>query len=243
MTASGTNRVRAVLSIFICLIIAGCTSTAHTALTNIYKPDDTLLDNSHLELFASWIERSWDNIQQIEDEMSSNLVEFERHQRYAMRYTKVATQTLPGLAFAIENYDDGNGFRGAMQRVSLHHFMLSENRDSIVHEIILIKDPVFRSRLKDNLNLLEEITAQDIKVNKNCRLYWRWTSARFEGATKKDSCITNSYSNRDIRVEGSGTLEQNRFIRHDRNFEMTGEEIIRPGHQNAEVFLPSNQIN
>lgn len=189
-----------------------------------------------LDLLSSWLVGSWDNIAQVEGEIKAGVPPEQRRQRYAMRYTEIKAPAIKGRIFAIENYDDGNGFKGSLQRISLHRFMLSDDKSAILHEILFLKDKAFRKSLIGNLKPLENITEDDIRSRADCRLYWAYADDRFEGATKKGACVTNSYTDRDITVEGMGQLDADHLVRHDRNFEMSGEEIPRAGYKIADKF-------
>lgn len=199
-------------------------------------PSERLTEND-LNKFTSWLVGRWDNIAQVQAEIDSGVAESDRRHRYAMQYTAIQAPSIQGRLLAIENYDDGRGFEGDMQRVSLHRFMLSEDSHFILHEILFLKDEAFRKSLAVSLKPLEMITEDDIRARESCRLYWKWTGKRFEGATQQGACVTNSYMDRNITVEGLGVLEPNRLMRHDRNFEMSGEEIPHPGHETADKFI------
>lgn len=206
----------------LCLfLVAGC--------SDLLAPND-------LNRFSQWIAGEWTNEKQINAFIAQGLPKNERPPRYAMRYTLVEAPAIEGRLFAIENYDGGAGFSGPISRVSLHRFMLSEDGSTILHEILFLKDEAFRKRLTTSLAPLSDIKPDDIRVREDCRLYWIWDGASFEGATKPGACVTNSYTDRDITVEGFGALMEDQLIRHDRNFEMTGEEIPRPGYEVADTF-------
>lgn len=197
---------------------------------------DKPMSEDDLELFASWISGGWDNVAQVEREIRGNVSEGNRHDRLAMYYTEVVTPDVRGRTFAIENYSDGEGFAGELTRISLHRFMLSEAADSIIHEFMFLKDKALLESLAGNLNLLSGINEDDFSARVGCRMYWHWQGDRFEGRTKKGACVTNSFTDRTITVEGHGILEPNRILRHDRNYEMTGEEIPRRGYKSEEIF-------
>jgi len=231
----------AVIMLTVCLCALSCTASSPSsqvpASSEASVTSDTArLSEQDMDRLASWLVGSWDNIEQVEAEIKDGMEEADRRQRYAMRYSAVTAPAVKGRLFAIENYDDGRGFDGVMQRVSLHRFMLSEDKRAILHEILFLKDKAFRQSLIGNLKPLENITEDDIRAREDCRLYWTWKGTRFEGATKVGACVTNSYTDRDITVEGSGILETGQLMRHDRNFEMSGEEIIRPGYKVADTF-------
>ncbi len=199
------------------------------------------LAEKDLDLFASWIVGSWDNLEQVEKEIADGVEEENRRHRYAMQYTEIDLPHIDGKVFAIENYDDSRGFEGEMVRVSLHRFYLTEDKSEIQHQIMFFKDKAFRDNLKTDLAPLKGITLADLRSREECSLYWTWTGERFEGATRKGECVTNSYTDRDITVEGAGVLSSTMLSRHDRNFEMTGEEIARPGYETPEVFRKINR--
>jgi len=235
-----TNNLKQAISIM-CLLFFGlipqfCNATQASTTSTVADQQSESLSEEDLAQFASWIAGSWDNVKQVQSEIQKGLPEEDRHHRYAMRYTEIETPAVRGRTFAIENYEEGDGLAGAIARVSLHRFMLSDARDNIIHEFLFLKDQTFRDKLIGNLDSLEDITEDDFRVRKGCRLYWRWTGNSFEGQTKTGACITSSYTDREITVEGSGILEFNRLRRHDRNFELSGEEISRPGHKTKEVF-------
>ncbi len=225
----------------LCFLVAASSVKAETASeatpkTAAKATKSDVLTEADLERFSSWIAGDWDNIAQIEQETSDGVADENMRQRYAMRYTEINTPNVKGRTFAIENYDDGRGFKGAMERVSLHRFILNDNNDAIVHEILFLKDKAFRKSLVNSLKPLENINENDISARESCRLYWHWTGKRFEGATQKGACVTSSYTDREITVEGTGVLGPELLMRHDRNFEMSGEEILRPGASEADRF-------
>ena len=198
-------------------------------------------ENSAPELttFTAWISGEWDNKAQVEEDKENGVPKNGLRARYAIRYTPVDNSNFKGQLIAIENYDDGQGLSGTMERVSLHRFALSHEKSQIFHDILFLKDKGFRKSLINGLAPLNNITFDDIRFREDCRLYWTWTGEHFEGATQKGHCVTNSYTDRDITVEGSGRLEKGRLTRHDRNFEMNGTEIKRPGYKSADIFLPA----
>lgn len=231
--------IRLIIGLVICLLgMQACMQNEKTDIQSaeLRNSKTANYDEKTLDLLALWIVGEWDNIKQVEDEIRQNIPKDERRQRFAMRYTEINTPHIHGRTFAIENYDDGNGFSGKMNRVSLHRFMLNKNNSGIIHEILFLKDKAFRKSLIGNIFKLESITDDDIYAREACRLFWHWTGERFEGKTKKGACVTSSYTDRPITVEGSGIFEANRFIRHDRNYEMTGEEIPRAGYESSDVF-------
>lgn len=223
-------------SIIIGSTLQSCIKATEVAPLTSEIKTTTSLSEKDMDRLSDWLVGNWDNVAQVQQEIKAGLAADEQRQRYAMRYTEIEASQVKGRIFAIENYDDGTGFKGEMQRVSLHRFMLSDDKQNIIHEILFLKDKAFRKSLIGNLKPLENITEDDIRSREDCRLYWTWTGERFEGATKKGACVTNSYTDRDITVEGQGILEANRLMRHDRNFEMSGEEIPRPGYKEKDVF-------
>jgi hypothetical protein len=173
------------VAFFITLLFQSCSLTATTIKTSSLTSEEARLTEQNLDLLVSWVVGKWDNIAQIKEQISQGIPEEERRKRYAMTYNGIVAPRVKGRLIAIENYDDGRGFEGSMERVSLHRFMLSENNDAIIHEILLIKDKAFRKSLIGNLSPLKHITENDFKSKKECRLYWQWTGERFEGVTKK----------------------------------------------------------
>jgi len=120
-TGSLKHFCMALLTAFAIMLPTGCITQSDQIIVSKPKASDELNDDG-MDLFASWLVGSWDNIAQVEGEIARGVRVQDRRKRYAKRYTEVKTPDISGRTFAIENYDDGNGFLGKMERVSLHRF-------------------------------------------------------------------------------------------------------------------------
>jgi hypothetical protein len=95
--------------------------------------------------------------------------------------------------------------------------------------------------LKQDLKPLRNLSNADVRFNKNCRLYWQWKGDHFKAATRKGQCITSSYTPTEILVEGHALLYRHRLVRHDMNYELSGEVRPRQGGASPELFDKQNQ--
>ncbi len=185
--------------------------------------------------FVYFLEGRWDNLRQVEKEALSDLAVDQRHRRYPMHYVRVDAGEIDGVVFAIHNYDQ-DGFHGDLRRISLHRFTWSKVHDHIVHEFLIIKDPDRFGPFDGRLDLLKQLTWNDVRTDPSCNMYWSWNVNHFEGKTVPGLCVTSSFTENPIRIEAHGELYASRLIRHDQNFTMEGREIKREGSQSPEIF-------
>jgi len=190
---------------------------------------------SEFERFERMIAGHWDNEMQAREDVRLGLDYTDLHPRRAMTYIPIENPNIEGRLFAILNYAE-QGFEGPLQRLSLHRFRWSETDRSIVHEFFFLREP--REWSDDNIELayLTTIDESDVRINSRCAMYWRWRGDHFEGATKKGSCVTSSFTATPVRVEGHGELWHDRIIRHDANYSLEGERLPTPGGASPEVF-------
>ena len=184
--------------------------------------------------FRCWLAGSWDNVEQATADIRNGVEEPLRHPRRAMTYVPVASAAIRGQLFAIRTYTD-QGIAGPLSRVSLHRFRPAG--DLIVHEFMFLHDKARWGNLGADLASLEALTEDDVRINDDCAMFWRWADDHFEGSTVEGRCITSSFTPEPIRIEGHGELWPGRLVRHDRNFTLTGESLPVPGGDTPEVFL------
>lgn len=67
-------------------------------------------------------------------------------------------------------------------------------------------------------------------------MYWRKEGDAFVGATVEGRCITSSFTETPIRVEGHGELRPRLLTRHDQNFTLEGQALPVPGGATPERF-------
>lgn len=193
------------------------------------------LEHQHFDLMMSWLAGKWDNGQQVEAEIAAALPEFDRHLHYAMHYVPLQTPGMDGQVFAIRSFNEG-GFDGPLTRVALHRFRWLDSSQEIEHEFLFLLDPGEFGDLKSSLDSLATLGENDVRVNPKCRMYWRWLGDHFDGRTRKGQCITSSYTPTSILVEGHGVLRADELLRHDMNFELSGQVRPRQGGASPERF-------
>ena len=76
----------------------------------------------------------------------------------------------------------------------------------------------------------------DVRINRDCAMYWHKVGDHFEGGTRKGQCITSSFTPEPILVEGHGELHGKLLIRHDQNFSLAGAPLPVPGGATPERF-------
>ena len=192
-------------------------------------------DPGTLAQFRCLASGHWDNVAQAEADIAAGQAESNRHPRRAMTYVPVRNPHLDGQLFAILNYTE-RGFDGPLQRVSLHRFRWSADDQQIVHEFFFLKDVARWGDLAADLGPLTRIRDRDVRVNESCAMYWRWQGDHFEGATRAGQCITSSFTEEPILVEGHGKLWPDKLVRHDQNYTLQGAAIAIPGGASQEVF-------
>ncbi|RMF96233.1 MAG: hypothetical protein D6727_08905 [Gammaproteobacteria bacterium] len=187
-----------------------------------------------LPCLVDWLSGDWDNIVQVRAEADAALPETQRHARYAMRYQPIAAPAFDGQLFAIHNYG-AQGFAGPLRRISLHRFYTGED-GVIVHEFLFLRHPEYWAPLAGRLHELRDLQPADVRSNPDCRMYWHWQEDHYEGRTEPGRCITQSFTDAPIRVEGHGKLWPHCLLRHDLNLTLNGEIIPRPGGETPELF-------
>lgn len=213
------------MACFVVVVLTGCAASV-----------DENSDDTQFELMMRWLTGKWDNAQQVEAEVETALPEFDRHLHYAMHYVPVDAPGMEGQVFAIKSYNEG-GFSGPLTRVALHRFRWREASREIEHEFLFLHNPQQFGDLRKSLDALRGLSEEDVRVNPQCRMYWHWEGDHFDGRTREGQCITSSYTPTKILVEGHGILKANELLRHDRNFELTGEVRPRQGGATPERFL------
>lgn len=216
--------------LIICLVLVGCAA-----------PADRPRDQPQFELMMRWLAGKWDNGQQVRAEAEAAVPEFDRHLHYAMHYVPILAPGMAGQVFAIKSYNEG-GFDGPLSRVALHRFRWLETSEEIEHEFLFLLNPEQFGDLKESLEALHNLEETDVRVNPQCRMYWRRQGDHFDGRTRKGQCITSSYTPTRILVEGHGVLKPDELLRHDLNYELTGEVRPRQGGSSPEHFrkIPAN---
>lgn len=220
MTRLAENSMKLASLIIACLVLAG---TARAG------------DSADLKRFLCAIAGTWDNKRQAETDLVLSLDESNRHPRRAMHYIPVANPHIEGQLFAILNYST-DGLDGPVDRVSLHRFRWSGEIQRIVHEFIFLNDPDRWGDLKNDLAPLAKIEPADTRFNDDCAMYWLWSGDHFEGATVPGQCLTDSFTDEPVLVEGHGELWDPRLIRHDQIFTLYNEPIPVPGGASPEIF-------
>lgn len=188
-----------------------------------------------LDHFRCLASGHWDNQVQAAQDVAAGRDDANRHPRRAMTYVPVRNPNIEGQLFAILNYTEP-GFDGPLQRVSLHRFRWSDKDNGIVHEFFFLADAERRGNLAEDLGPLTRIRESDVRINENCAMYWRWQGDHYAGATRTGQCITASFTEAPILVEGHGELWPGKLVRHDRNFTLDGEPLPVPGGASPEVF-------
>lgn len=216
--------MKSVIALGLVMLLAGCITAPES------NPD------KHFQLMMTWLAGRWDNSAQVEAERRSATPAFDRHLHYAMHYVPIRTPAMDGQVFAIKSYNEG-GFAGPLTRVALHRFRRLPNSSDIGHEFLFLLDPDRFGDLKVSLRALESLKESDVRINSQCRMYWRWQGDHFEGRTRQGQCITSSYTPTKILVEGHGILHAEQLIRHDTNYEMSGELRPRQGGSSPELFM------
>ena len=194
----------------------------------------TLKAPPDFEKFSTWLAGQWDNVAQTRAEAEQGFRDADKHPRYAMDYVAVDTG-MEGQVFAIHNYG-AEGLAGELTRVSLHHFFPDLTRGTIIHEFLFLKEAERWGDLGVSLTPLAALTRADINSRDNCRMYWRERAGHFVGRTEEGACVTQSFTDNPIRVEGYGELWPDRLVRHDMTLNMSGRTQPRPGGETPEVF-------
>lgn len=209
----------------------------HTALYCLMLlPMSALSENvGGLDHFRCLASGHWDNLRQVEQDIAADKDASNRHPRRTMTYIPISNPNLEGQLFAILNYTT-LGFDRPVQRVSLHRFRWSAGEGSIVHEFFFLKDARRWGNLTEDLSPLMRIRESDARFNENCAMHWRWQGDHFEGATRVGQCITSSFTEEPILVEGHGELWPTKLVRHDQNFTLDGQYIAIPGGASPEIF-------
>lgn len=190
---------------------------------------------SDFERFESMIAQHWDNDRQAREDARLELDYASRHPRRAMSYIPVENPNVEGRLFAILNYTE-LGFDGPIQRLSLHRFRASQIDSSIVHEFFFLLEAQEWNDENIDLTYLTKIDESDVRINPNCSMYWRWHGDHYEGSTKKGRCVTSSFTEEPILVEGHGELWPDKVVRHDANYSLAGERLPTPGGASPEIF-------
>lgn len=188
---------------------------------------------SEFDAFRCNLAGHWDNVAQASADAAAGADYANLHPRRAMTYVPVTNPDLEGQLFAIRNFTE-QGFSGPISRVSLHRFR--PEGDTIVHEFMFLLDKERWGDLSQDLEALTRITEADVRINRDCAMYWRSAGDHFEGATIKGQCVTSSFTPEPILVEGHGELYRDRLIRHDQNFSLSGEPLPVPGGATPERF-------
>lgn len=184
--------------------------------------------------FRCRISGHWDNVVQASEDAKTEPDESRRHPRRAMSYIPVANENIEGQLFAILNYGE-EGFEGELNRVSLHRFRPVETGE-IVHEFMFLLGPRSPDDLKQDLVVLTQLGEKDLRINHACAMRWSRRGKFYAGSTSKGRCVTSSFTESPIVVEGHGELYADRLVRHDQNFSLSGESLPIPGGQSPEVF-------
>jgi hypothetical protein len=179
---------------------------------------------AEVERFACLIAGHWDNVAQASEDTRLGLGELERHPRRAMTYIPIENPTLDGQLFAILNYGD-RGFDGPIARVSLHRFRAREDVDGFVHEFMFPLQPETLGDMTVDLRRLADLQETDMRINPDCAMHWRKEGAAFVGATRRGRCVTSSFTQEPVRVEGHGELRPRLLLRHDENFSLEGAPL------------------
>lgn len=190
---------------------------------------------TEFERFERMITGHWDNDRQAQKDARLGLDYFNRHPRRAMTYIPIENDKIEGRLFGILNYSE-EGFEGPARRLALHRFRWSQIEESIVHEFFFLLAPREWSEENINFTFLTTIDESDVRINTKCAMHWHWLGDHFEGATKKGSCITSSFTTEPILVEGHGELWPDKIVRHDANFSLEGEQLPTPGGASPEIF-------
>ncbi|MGI9235094.1 MAG: CpcT/CpeT family chromophore lyase [Woeseiaceae bacterium] len=187
------------------------------------------------ERFERMIAGHWDNDRQAQEDTRLGLDYFNRHPRRAMTYIPIENENIEGRLFGILNYTE-DGFKGPVQRLSLHRFRWSQAEKSIIHEFFFLEEPRVWNDETIDLVYLTLIGESDVRINTKCAMHWRWHSDHFEGATKRGSCVTSSFTTEPILVEGHGELWPEKIVRHDANYSLEGEHLPTAGGASPEIF-------
>lgn len=191
--------------------------------------------SADLDKFACLVAGHWDNVRQAEADARGQLPDRDRHPRRAMTYIPIANPHMEGQLFAIQNYGE-RGFDGPMTRVSLHRFRPASDEDAIVHEFLFLLEPEAFGELSSDPGPLARLQETDVRINADCAMYWYRGDDNFTGSTRKGKCITSSFTETPILVEGRGELSSGRLLRHDQNFQLDGEPIPLAGGATPELF-------
>lgn len=189
-----------------------------------------------LDRFRCMMTGSWDNFEQAEHDTSANKPMDQRHERRAMTYIPVQNDNIEGQLFGILSYGE-EGFSGPLGRLAMHRFRRSDAENAILHEFFFLNDKgKWGDDVLADLERLTSISEQDVRINQTCAMRWRWTGDRFVGATNKGQCLTSSFTENTILVEGYGELSAETLLRHDQNFDTDGNRLPVQGSDTPELF-------
>jgi hypothetical protein len=183
------------------------------------------------ETFVHWFTGSWDNEIQTFNENFEGIPEEHRHDRIHMEYRAVRGSGFPGVLFVIKNFG-ADGVRGDLNYVSVHHFFPHIERQAIAHEFWFSKNGDW-SHLAENPDAAAALTADDIRFNRQCTMYWTRKAAQFEGTTDPNACITGEGNAQRI-VDATGLLSRSDLWRRDLVSDKDGNRVS--GHDTFERF-------
>lgn len=181
------------------------------------------------ESFVVWFSGSWDNEIQTFNEGFNNTLEEDRHNRIHMVYEAVRSDNFPGVLFVIRNYAK-DGIRGPLNYMSVHHFYPDTERDAIAHAFLFKKDGDW-AYLADNPQAVADLTADDVRFNPDCMMFWKREASQFKGVTDEGACRVGD--KKDL-LDATGMLSRSDLWRRDMVLDSDGN-IIR-GHKTFEQF-------
>lgn len=184
--------------------------------------------------FRCLLTGQWDNLNQAKVDIERNLDAADRHPRRAMTYVPVRNSNIEGQLFAILNYTD-EGFSGDVSRVALHRFRPGSD-GKIIHEFMFPRDRAALGDLVNDLTPLTKLTEADVTINALCAMTWQKVGDHYEGSTTQGQCVTSSFTDTPILIEGHGELFTDLLLRHDQNFDLDGNALPVAGGGLPERF-------
>lgn len=192
--------------------------------------------NALFNQFRCMLTASWDNEKQAKKDVANNIKPFDQHEWRSMTYVPILNDEIEGQLFGILNYNK-TGFKGSATRLSTHRFRWSAQDNAIVHEFFFLKEKGdWGENVQNDLKRLTRITEDDVTINSTCAMRWQWQGDHFSGSTETGKCITSSFTEAPILIEGHGELFSGQLRRHDQNFDLEGNALPVKGGKSAELF-------